>query len=121
MVEEDCSIDHCVLLGADRNEFHGNSLTRRYTTRIGSGSVLKYVILDKNVWVGRGVEISPDSGTPEVREEILRNAGLRPYRELDDGTVEGDFYIEPEMGILVIGKQYDADPKKPILPDGLKC
>ncbi len=121
VVEEKCKLDHCVFLGADRNEFRNNTITRKYTTNIGKDSSLSYVILDKNVWIGEGVEISPDNGTPEQRGEILQSAGLEPYRELDDGTVEGDFYIEPEMGILVIGKQYGVDPRKPIIPDGLKC
>ena len=121
VVEEDCSLDHCVLLGADSDDFHNDVVRERYTTRIGKGSSLSYVILDKNVWVGEGVEISPNNGTPEHREQILRRAGLKPYRESGDGIVEGDFYIEPERGILVIGKQCDADPKEPILPDGLKC
>jgi glucose-1-phosphate adenylyltransferase len=121
VIEEGCELDHCVFLGADRIQFSGNTVRRAYTTRIGRGTRLSHVILDKNVWVGQDVEISPRAGTPEERSGILQNTGLKPYRELDEGTVEGDFYIEPETGILVIGKQYDADPKQPILPDGLKC
>ena len=121
IVEEDCALDHCIFLGADRSEFYSRSPKREYTTHIGKGSNLSYVILDKNVWVGEGVEISPHNGTPGKRQQILESIGLRPYRELDDGTVEGDFYIDPEMGILVIGKQYEADPKKPMLIDDLKC
>jgi len=121
VVEEGCMLDHCVLLGADRNEFRNNTIIRKYTTHIGKGSSLSHVILDKNVWIGEGVEVNPDNGTPEQRGEILQSTGLKPYREIDEGAVEGDFYIEPEMGILVIGKQYGADPRKPILPDGLKC
>lgn len=120
VVEERCRLDHCILLGADRNEFYKNQPRRRYTTRIGKGSSLSYVILDKNVWIGEGVDIGPHNGAPERRKEILQGIGLKPYRQLDDGTVEGDFYVEPETGILVIGRQYDTDPKKPILPNGLK-
>ena len=121
VVEEKCKLDHCVLLGADRDEFHHSQLRREYTTHIGKGSSLSHVILDKNVWVGENVKISPDNGTPEEREEMLRSIGLKPYRELGDGKVEGDFCIEPKTGILVIGKQYDADPKEPILPAHLEC
>jgi ADP-glucose pyrophosphorylase len=121
VVEERCKLDHCVFLGADRNEFRNNTITRKYTTHIGKDSRLSYVILDKNVWIGEGVEISPDNGTPEQRGEILKSIGLKPYKEIENGAVEGDFYIEPEMGILVIGKQYGTDPRKPIIPHGLKC
>lgn len=120
-IEEGCALDHCVLLGADRNEFHDNRIRRKYTTHIGKGSSLSYVILDRNVWVGEGVDIGPHNGSPERRKEILQSVGLEPYRELDDGSSKGDFYIEPETGILVIGKQRKADPKKPIIPDNLKC
>ena len=122
VVEERCIIDHCVLLGADTNGPHDTRTEKRqYTTHIGRGSSLSYAILDRNVWVGEGVDIGPHNGTPEKRGGILQSIGLKPYRELDHGMVEGDFYIEPDTGILVIRKQYDADPKKPILPDGLKC
>jgi glucose-1-phosphate adenylyltransferase len=121
VVEEECILNHCVLLGADRDEFHNNQVRREYTTRVGRGSSLSYVILDKNVWVGDGVNIDPHNGTPERRKETLQSVGLKPYREHGDGTVEGDFCIDPETGILVIGKQHDADPKEPILPDGLEC
>ncbi len=121
IVEERCTLDHCILLGANRDEFYNNQIRREYTTHIGEGSSLSHVILDKNVWVGENVNISPHNGTCEEREEMLRNIGLRPYREHGDGTVEGDFCIEPKTGILVIGKQHDADPKEPILPDGLEC
>lgn len=120
-VEEGCTLDHCVLLGADRNEVRDDQIRREYTTHIGKGSNLSYAILDKNVWVGENVHIGPHNGTPEQRSQILQGVGLEPYREMDDGTVQGDFCIDPETGILVIGKQYDADPKVPILPGGLKC
>jgi len=65
--------------------------------------------------------IGPHNGTPEEREKILKSIGLKPYMENSDGTVEGDFYLEPDTGILVVGKQNDFDPQNPILPDGLKC
>ena len=123
VVEKECTLDHSIFLGADRNEFHKNQPRKKYTTLIGEGSFLSYVILDKNVWVGKDVNIGPHNGTVETRSRILQSVGLKPYRQLDDGTVEGDFYLEPELGILVIGKQRDADSedKKPILPDGLRC
>ena len=87
---------------------------------IGRNSSLSRVILDKNVRVGKDVHISPRNGTPEKRKEILHGAGLEPYRETSDGSVTGDFYIEPETGILVIGKRSDA-AEEPALPDGLVC
>ena len=74
--------------------------------------------MDKNVWIGEGVHINPNNGTIDERIKSLVNIGLKPYKELDDGTIEGDFSIEPQTGILVIGKQREADPKRPIIPDG---
>jgi len=121
VIEEDCVLGHCVLLGADRNEFHDNEIREQYTTRIGKGSNLSYVILDKNVWIGEGINIGPHNGSYEIRRKILQDIGLKPYREIADGTIEGDFYIEPGTGILVIGKQNESDPKEPMLPDGLRC
>ncbi len=118
-IDEGCRLNNCVLLGATKNEFYGNQIRKQYTTRIGKGSILSHVIIDKNVWVGEGVNIGPHNGTPEERVKLLQNAGLKPYRELPDGTFEGDFSIEPQRGILVIRKQYNCDPKKPLLPDGL--
>ena len=120
-IGERCKLDRCVILGADRNEFHDNQLRREYTTRIGAGSNLSYTILDKNVWIGRNVDIGPHNGSPEERSRVLKNVGLKPYRELPDGIFEGDFCIDPETNILVIGKQSGEDPKEPILPDGLRC
>jgi glucose-1-phosphate adenylyltransferase len=122
VVEQDCRIDHCVLLGADRNGSHRNCIKGKGNTmRIGKGSSLKYAILDKNIWVGEGVDIGPHNGTPEARKQILQSIGLKPYKELEDGNFEGDFCIDLDTGILVIGKQNDADPKEPTLPDGLRC
>jgi glucose-1-phosphate adenylyltransferase len=121
VVEEKCVLGHCAILGADRNEFYDNNIREQYTTRIGKGSNLSYVILDKNVWVGEDVNIGPHNGTYENRSEVLQSIGLKPYRELGDGTIEGDFCIDPGTGILVIGKQNESDPKEPILPDGLRC
>ena len=120
-IEEGCKLDRCVILGADRNEFYDNQLRRKYTTKIGAGSNISCTILDKNVWIGKGVDVGPHNGSPEERSRILESVGLKPYRELPDGIFEGDFCIDPETNILVIGKQTDEDPKEPILPDGLKC
>ena len=119
-IEGECQLDHCVLLGASRNEYHNNQIRREYTTNIGKGSNLSYVIIDKNVWIGKGVDIGPHNGTPEIRKEILQNIGLEPYRKVDDGTIEGDFSLDPKTGILVIGKQTETDPKIPIIPDGTR-
>jgi len=122
VVEEECVLDHCVLLGSERNGYHGDHpIEQEHTTRIGESSKLSYVILDENVWVGKGVDIGPHNGTPEERSEVLQGIGLKHYGELDDGTIVGDFYIEPETGILVIGRQHSLDPKERILPDGLRC
>jgi glucose-1-phosphate adenylyltransferase len=121
VVEEDCALDNCVLLGSDTNRPPSDQAIRECTMHIGRGSSLSHVILGKNTRIGKGVHIGPHNGTPEEREKVLQSIGLKPYRELPDGTVEGDFYIEPETGILVIGKQTDADPEEPILPDGLVC
>lgn len=118
IVEEKSMVDHCVFLGADLNEFFGNEPRQEYFTVIGKGSQLSYVILDKNVRIGRNVHISPGNGTPEEREEKLKGIGLKPYKEKEDGTGEGDFYIDPDTNILVIGKQYKQDF---ILPDNFEC
>jgi glucose-1-phosphate adenylyltransferase len=120
-VEERCVLEHCIILGGEDDEEHINQGEGFCTTRIGKSSKLSHVILDKNVWIGEDVNISPHNGTPKQREEILKSIGLRPYRINGDYTARGNFYIEQESGILVIGRQYGADPKKPILPDGLRC
>ncbi len=124
VVEDDCTLDNCVLLGSDTHGSPNGQAARGSTAsaiNIGEHSSLDHVILNKNARVGKDVHISPNNGTPEEREKILQSIGLKPYRELPDGTAEGDFYIEPKSGILVIGKQAGADPKEPVLPDGLVC
>ena len=122
IVEEACMLDHCILLGAERNgSHHSHAKAEQNSTRIGKGSRLSHVILGENVWIGEGVDVGPHNGTPEERKAALQRAGLKPYGEHDGGTLEGDFYIEPETGILVIGKQHGSDPKERILSDGLKC
>ncbi|MEK7400164.1 MAG: sugar phosphate nucleotidyltransferase [Candidatus Poribacteria bacterium] len=120
VIEEGCKLHHCILLGADTNcNIQANIVES--AIRIGKGSCLNKVIFDRNVWVGENVHIDPHNGTPEKRKKILQSIGLKPYRKVEDGEIEGDFYIEPETGILIIGKQQDADPKEPILPNGLRC
>jgi glucose-1-phosphate adenylyltransferase len=122
LVEQNCSIDQCVLLGADRDEFYQDRSTGGDSImRIGRGTRLKKVILDKNIWVGEGVDISPDNGTPEERTQILESIGLIPYKEYETGGGEGDFHIDPDTGILVMGRQGNARLQRPILPDGLIC
>ena len=120
-VGERCILEHCILLGSDKNREHDSRGQERYTTRIGKRAKLSHVILDKNVWIGKDVNISPFNGTPKQREKILKRIGLKPYRENSDGIAEGDFCIEQDSGILVLGRQCEADPKEAILPDGLKC
>jgi glucose-1-phosphate adenylyltransferase len=121
VVEDDCTLDNCVLLGSDTHRSSNSQAARGSTINIGKHSSLDHVILDKNARVGKDVHVGPNNGTREEREKILQSIGLKPYRELPDGTAEGDFYIEPETGILVIGKHAGADPKEPVLPDGLVC
>lgn len=121
VVEEDCELGNCVLLGSDTSRPRNGQAIGERIMHIGRNSSLSHVILDKDIWVGKDVYISPHNGTPGEREKILQSIGLKPYRELPDGTVEGDFYIEPETGILVIGKQADTGHKEPVLPDGLVC
>lgn len=121
VVDRECELNRCVLLGSDRNEFYDNELRKNHITLIGEGSHLEYVIFDKNVEIGQNVRISPEYGTPEEREEKLKSIGLKPYKVLENGRIEGDFYIEPEKNVLVIGKQSSIAPKKLFLPGGLEC
>ncbi len=122
IVEEECTLDHCVVLGAEKNGTHNNRTgAKEHTTRIGKGSKLSHVILDKNVWIGDGVDVGPHNGTPEERIKILQRVGLEPYEKHADGTTKGDFYIEPETGILVIGRRNGTTARERILPNGLKC
>jgi len=113
-VERNCILDNCILLGSSM----GDSIN---TELIGRNSRLDSVILSRNVCVGKDVEISPNNGTPEERSEILIKAGLKPYKECVNGEIEGDFYIEPETGILVIGEQPNPGSQNPTLPEGLRC
>ena len=110
------------MLGAEKNGTHNNRTgAKEHTTRIGKGSKLSHVILDKNVWIGDGVDVGPHNGTPEERIKILQRVGLEPYEKHADGTTKGDFYIEPETGILVIGRRNGTTARERILPNGLKC
>jgi glucose-1-phosphate adenylyltransferase len=47
IIEEGCTLDNCVLLGADRNEYFNNEIRRKYDMQIGKGSNLSHVIFDK--------------------------------------------------------------------------
>jgi glucose-1-phosphate adenylyltransferase len=119
-VEQGCSLDQCVLLGA--NELHVGSINEGgHLVRIGENTSLSHVILDENVCIGNNVDIGPRNGSAERREQILQGIGLKPYRDYGNGKPEGDFYLEPDTGILVIGKPRGANYEEPILPDGLKC
>lgn len=120
-IEDRAKIDHCIFLGTDGNSCYSDleSKSGHYASHIGSGSSLSYVILDENVWVGKNVDIRPQNGDIEGRMSVLQSIGLEPYGE--NGKIKGNFYIEPETGILVIGKQQNADPRKPLIPDGFKC
>ncbi len=110
IIEEYCSIDQCIFLGADRNEYYLNELRREYFTKIGSGTTMKKVILDKNVQIGRNVSLSPENGNVDERIKRLESTGLKHY---NPKTNTGDFCFEGD--ILIIGKQWNLD--KPMIPD----
>jgi len=44
----------------------------------------------------------------EMIKSVQWCSDLKPYRELDDGTIEGEFHVDPRTGILIIGKQNEA-------------
>jgi len=115
LVEENCRIDNSIFLGANRNEYFNNIPRREYYTLIGAGSRLEYALFDKNVRIGKNVSISPRNGTLQEREAKLISIGLKPYKELPNGRAEGDFSIDPETNILVLGKQTDST--KLMIPD----
>jgi ADP-glucose pyrophosphorylase len=120
-VEKECNLEHCILLGGNSNGCGNGKKTEKPTNHIGRNSNLSHVILDNRVWIGDDVNIGPDNGNPDQRAEILQAVGLKPYRVLDDGTIDGDFYIDPETGILVIGEMGNNGHEELILPDGTKC
>jgi ADP-glucose pyrophosphorylase len=109
-VESGSEIDHTMLLGADRN-----TRFQKYSTRI-KDSRLSYVIADKNVWI-EDCDIGPHNGSPEERIEAFVKAGLQPYTVNDNGSITGDFHIDPGTGIITIRKQRepDSDKKMPLL------
>lgn len=119
IIEENCRLDHCVFLGADDVGSYSYYTKRRRDTRVERGSSLNRVILDSNVWIGEGVDIGPHNGTPEERKQTLESIGLEPYNEHDGDMAKGDFYIEPDSGILIMGHKNSSG--KLVLPDGLKC
>ncbi len=115
IVDNDCIIKDSIFLGADRNYYWKGELKEYNSTFIGNNSTLKKVIFDKNVKIGKNVNLSPDFGSPKEREENLESVGLIPYGK--DGKNEGDFYIDPESNILVIGKQTEESKKELTVPD----
>ncbi len=120
VIDEGCELDKCILLGADRNVYYQNNLKEYNTTFIGKESKLEKVIVDKNVKIGSNVELSPKFGDPKERRTKLAKLGLKPYKELEDGKIEGDFYIDPERNILVIGKRTGDKKEKIVIPDNFK-
>lgn len=118
IVEKGASLEECILFGADRDVFFQERRVQGYTTRIGPGAHLRKVIVGENVWLPPNINLDPQNGLPAKREQGLIRAGLKPYHELDDGTAEGDFYLDPERNILVLGRMNQADPKEPLLPSG---
>lgn len=116
IVEENCTVNHCVFTGADRNNV---LLNEEFNTTIGKGSKLKYVILDKNVQVGRNVNISPDNALGyDERIKRLESIGLTRYEKKSDNNWSGDFYLDEISNILVIGKQKN---KGLMIPDNFQC
>ncbi|MBD3182442.1 hypothetical protein GF312_09135 [Candidatus Poribacteria bacterium] len=115
-IEDQCLLENCIILGNDINNRNGH-----YANQIGKGSKLSHVILDENVWVGKDVNINPCNGTYEQRKKTLESVGLKPYRENGSEITKGDFYIEPDSGILIIGRQCETKTKKIVLPDGIRC
>jgi glucose-1-phosphate adenylyltransferase len=118
VIGKGCSMDKCILLGTHSN---GLRTGKEHITRIGKNSNISSVIMDEGVRIGDCVNINPNNGSPGRRAEILQNIGLKPYRELGNGTIEGDFYIEPDTGILVIGRSRKTMNRGAFLPSGTKC
>ena len=121
LIEEGCRLDHCILLGADRSKTRYGNRTNNYSTRVEKNASLSYVILDDNVLIGKGVDISPKNGTPQQREELLQSVGLKPYIECADGTIEGDYYLDHETGILAISARDEDDSPQFVFPEGFRC
>ncbi|NQU98920.1 hypothetical protein HQ533_05630 [Candidatus Woesearchaeota archaeon] len=115
ILEEGAKVFDSILFGADRNDYHNGLLRREFSTRIGRHSVVEKAIIDKNVQIGSKVDIRPENGTYEERVSRLEELGLIHHDAKNN--VRGDFYLDKESGILVIGKQ-NTDGL--LIPDGYK-
>ncbi|MGM0439129.1 MAG: glucose-1-phosphate adenylyltransferase family protein [Patescibacteria group bacterium] len=119
IVSEKATVKESILLGGDRNQYYRDQLRKYNISFIGKNSNLEKVIFDKNVKVGSNVNISPDFGSPEERRKNLKKIGLKPYRERN-GSVEGDFYIDEDRNILVLGKRTSKDKEELTIPDNFQ-
>jgi glucose-1-phosphate adenylyltransferase len=119
MINENVEMKDCILLGADRNQYYKNQLREYNTTFIDSNTSLERVIFDKNVKIGSNVQISPKFGSPKERERRFREIGLKPYKE-SNGKIEGDFFIDEERNILVLGKRVRDKKEDLTIPDGFQ-
>ncbi|MBU0665931.1 MAG: sugar phosphate nucleotidyltransferase [Nanoarchaeota archaeon] len=120
-IGENCDVSKVVLLGANRNQYSNNGkLLREYKTVIGDNSKLENIIVDKNVFIGKNVYLSPEFGTPEERTANLEKIGLKPYLDDNPETFSNsDFYMDNETNILVLGKQQEPFDR-PLIPDGFR-
>ena len=119
VVVEGANIRDSILLGADRNQHKDGKLREEHITRIGKGSSIDKTIMDKNVWIGKNVILSPEYGSPEERISNLESIGLKHYDDSNPETHKNaDFYIESENNILVLGKQLNTS--KPMIPDNFE-
>ncbi|MFW6283296.1 MAG: sugar phosphate nucleotidyltransferase [Minisyncoccales bacterium] len=116
-IDKNCKIKKCIFLGADRNQYYQNQLKKKNTTFVDHDTEIEKAIIDKNVEIGSNVKLSPDFGTPEERRKNLESIGLEPYKE-EAGKIKGDFYIEPDRNILVIGKKVYPEKNKIVIPSG---
>ncbi len=119
IIDKNVKLSNCILMGGDRNQYYLNNIREYNATVIGKESDLERVIIDRNVKIGENVTLSPKFGSPKKREETLKKIGLNPYRE-KDGRIEGDFYIEPNRNILVIGKRTGKRKEEVIIPENFK-
>jgi glucose-1-phosphate adenylyltransferase len=119
MINEDVELKDCILLGADRNQYYENQLRRYNTTFVDSNTSLERVIFDKNVKIGSNVQVSPKFGSPKEREKKFREIGLKPYTE-KNGKIQGDFFIDEERNILVLGKRVRDKREEVTIPDGFQ-
>lgn len=119
VIGENVKLNDCILLGADRNQYYENKLRKYNTTFVDDNTSLEKVIFDKNVKIGNNVQISPKFGSPTERAKRFKEIGLKPYTE-KDGNIEGDFFIDEERNILVLGKRVRDKKEKLTIPDGFQ-